>query len=90
MVGHYGHACRVAYGLQHLAQTAILVLSGYYFPTKRLDVVFASLPDIPIVGDILRYTVWPLLGWLASPLLLTTIFAPAHVTARLNASFLSR
>jgi pimeloyl-ACP methyl ester carboxylesterase len=89
MVGHsWGTLVALAYGLQHPAQTAaILLLSGYYFPTKRLDVVFASLPAIPIVGDILRYTVWPLLGWLAGPLLLKTIFAPAHVTERFKREF---
>jgi pimeloyl-ACP methyl ester carboxylesterase len=89
MVGHsWGTLVALAYGLQNPSQTAaILLLSGYYFPTKRLDVVFASLPAIPIVGDILRYTVWPLLGWLAGPLLLKTIFAPAHVTERFKREF---
>jgi pimeloyl-ACP methyl ester carboxylesterase len=89
VVGHsWGTLVALAYAIQHPAQTAaILLLSGYYFPTRRLDVAFASLPAIPIVGDILRYTIWPLLGWLAGPLLLKAIFAPTHVTERFKAEF---
>jgi pimeloyl-ACP methyl ester carboxylesterase len=70
VVGHsWGALVALAYAIHYPAQTAaILLLSGYYFPTKRLDVLFASLPAIPIVGEILRYTVWPLVGWLAGPL----------------------
>ncbi|MEO7497665.1 MAG: alpha/beta hydrolase [Massilia sp.] len=40
----------------------LVLLSGYYFGSLRLDVPMMSAPAIPIVGDLMRYTVSPLLG----------------------------
>jgi pimeloyl-ACP methyl ester carboxylesterase len=73
---------------EHPADTgALLLLSGYYFPKKRLDVIIGSLPAIPMLGDLLRYTIWPVLGWLTGPLLLKTVFAPSKVTDRFKREF---
>ena len=89
LVGHsWGTLVALAYAIEHPADTSgLLLLSGYYFPSKRLDVVFASLPAIPIIGDLLRYTFWPLLGWLTGPLLLKTVFAPSKVPGRFKREF---
>jgi pimeloyl-ACP methyl ester carboxylesterase len=60
-------------------QVAGLVLaSGYYYPSVRLDVLTAA-PAVPIIGDLMRYTVSPLLGRLTWPLLVKKAFAPASV-----------
>ncbi len=60
----------------------LLLISGYYYPTLRLDSLLLSAPAIPLVGDLLRYTLSPLLGrWLA-PLQLRQLFAPEPVPAR--------
>ena len=68
-------------GLAKLHRTAGLVLiSGYYMPTTRLDTVLMSPPTIPILGDLTRYTVSPLLGWLMAPALFRQLFSPAPVT----------
>ena len=66
LVGHsWGTLVALAYALEHPAHTgAVLLLSGYDFPSKRIDVVIASLAAMPILGEVLRYTVSPLLGWL--------------------------
>ena len=89
VVGHsWGTLVALAYAVEHPANTAaLLLLSGYYFPRKRLDVVIASLPAIPILGDLLRYTISPLAGWLSGPLLLKTIFAPSNVSERFKREF---
>jgi pimeloyl-ACP methyl ester carboxylesterase len=42
----------------------LVLVSGYYFPTWRVDVWFASIAAIPMIGDALRYTVSPIsLAW---------------------------
>ncbi|CAN7263904.1 alpha/beta hydrolase [Pseudoduganella sp. LjRoot289] len=61
------------------AQVAGLVLaSGYYYPSVRLDVLTA-LPAVPLIGDLMRYTVSPLLGRLLWPLLVKRAFHPSPV-----------
>jgi len=35
-------------------------LSGYYFPTFRADVLASSATAVPVIGDLLTYTVAPL------------------------------
>src|SRR4051812_42252512 len=46
---------------------AVVLLSGYYFETMRPDVPLVMPAALPILGDVLRYTVAPLLGWLQMP-----------------------
>jgi pimeloyl-ACP methyl ester carboxylesterase len=62
----------------HLVRGLVLI-SGYYFPTWRVDVMIASVGAIPIVGDVLRYTVSPISSWLALPLFAKKVFAPTSV-----------
>ena len=65
VVGHsWGTLVAVALGLRGDYSVRSLVLaSGYYFPTWRLDVWLLSGPAVPIMGDLLRYTVAPIGGW---------------------------
>lgn len=58
----------------------LLLLSGYYYASARLDVPMAALPAIPVLGDLLRFTVSPLLGRLAWPLAAKGMFSPHEVT----------
>jgi pimeloyl-ACP methyl ester carboxylesterase len=57
----------------------LVLLSGYYYPSMRLDAPLAAPPAIPILGDLLRYTVAPLLGRLLFPLLAKGVFSPEPV-----------
>ena len=57
----------------------LVLMSGYYWPTLRLDAPLASGPAIPLFGDIMRFTVSPALGRLTAPLVLKKMFAPAKV-----------
>jgi pimeloyl-ACP methyl ester carboxylesterase len=54
-------------------------VSGYYYPTPRLDAAALSGPAIPVLGDILRYTLAPLLGRALWPGLMRKIFGPASM-----------
>jgi pimeloyl-ACP methyl ester carboxylesterase len=63
------------------------LVSGYYWPTPRLDAPAMSGPAIPIVGDLLRYTLSPLLGWLSTPLVFRQLFSPSRVTPAFKAGF---
>lgn len=66
---------------------SLLLLSGYYYPTARLDVPLLSPPAIPIIGDLLRYTVSPLLGRMIWPAMKRRLFGPAPVPERFDAEF---
>jgi pimeloyl-ACP methyl ester carboxylesterase len=64
---------------------SLVLMSGYYFPTLRLDSAPMSIPAIPIVGDVLRYTLSPLIGRLTWPLMKRWLFRPAGIPARFEA-----
>lgn len=89
VVGHsWGTLVAVAMALRDQAHTAGLVLlSGYYFPSFRIDSVLMSGPAVPLLGDILRYTISPLLGRLMAPAAHRKMFAPTPVAERFAAEF---
>jgi pimeloyl-ACP methyl ester carboxylesterase len=57
----------------------LVLVSGYYFPTWRFDVWFASIAAMPLIGDALRYTISPISSWLGLPLFAKKTFAPKPV-----------
>lgn len=59
--------------------SGLVLLSGYYYPTARTDVIPSSLPAIPGLGDVLSHTVSPLSGALIGPAVVKASFAPAPV-----------
>lgn len=63
----------------------IVLLSGYYYPSLRLDVPMMAPPAIPLIGDLLRYTIFPILQRLAFPLTAKRMFAPQRVPERFRA-----
>src|SRR3954469_21450789 len=89
IVGHsWGTIVALALAEQHQADVAGLVLlSGYYFWTLRPDVLLVMAGALPVLGDVLRYTISPLLGWLQMPLLKWAMFSPARVPARFQAEY---
>lgn len=62
--------------------SGLVLLSGYYRPTARPDSLLLAGPALPIVGDVLRYTVSPVAGRLIAPAIVRRLFAPAAVTER--------
>jgi pimeloyl-ACP methyl ester carboxylesterase len=89
VVGHsWGTLVALEAALEQPDKVAGLVLmSGYYWPTARLDVPLLSGPAIPVFGDVLRFTLSPLLGWAMTPLVLKQIFSPSTVPAHFKAEF---
>ena len=89
VVGHsWGTMAALALALDHPeAVRALVLLSGYYFPTKRLDVWAFAPPAIPVVGDVMRYTVSPLLGSVLAPKMVAKMFEPLAVPRRFTTHF---
>jgi len=87
IVGHsWGTSVAIALALNYSRAVGSLVLaSGYYYPTARLDVVALCGPALPIVGDIISHTLAPLMGWLTWPLAMRKIFSPNPVPSKFKA-----
>lgn len=59
----------------------LVLLSGYYYPSLRADVLTAA-PAIPLVGDLMRYTVSPIVARMLWRPIAKRAFAPQQVDAR--------
>jgi pimeloyl-ACP methyl ester carboxylesterase len=81
VLGHsWGTLVAVSLALKYPQEVQALILaSGYYYPKARADVVILSPPAIPLIGDLLSYTISPILSRLMWPLLLRKIFGPSPV-----------
>ena len=66
---------------------ALVLMSGYYWPTLRLDAPVAGTAAIPLVGDVMRFTVSPAFARLTAPLVLKKMFAPAKAPPAFSAWF---
>lgn len=87
VLGHsWGASVAVAMALNHPQMVRGLVLaSGYYYPTARVDMALLSGPAVPLLGDVSRYTIAPIASRIIWPLLLRKIFGPAPVPAKFQA-----
>jgi pimeloyl-ACP methyl ester carboxylesterase len=81
ILGHsWGAMVALAVALNHPdTLRGVVLLSGYYYPTARADVLLSSPPAIPIIGDLLRFTVSPLVSAAMLPRLFRKMFAPLLV-----------
>lgn len=81
VLGHsWGTLVALALALKDPANIRGLVLvSGYYYPTMRVDVPMVVPTAVPVVGDVMRYTITPLFGRLSLNRLVKTMFAPMPV-----------
>ena len=59
----------------------LVLLGGYYYPSPRADAVLMSGPAIPVVGDVMRFTISPLLSRLLWPGLVKKMFSPRPVAS---------
>jgi pimeloyl-ACP methyl ester carboxylesterase len=89
VVGHsFGTLVAIALALNHPHLVARLVLlSGYYFPTFRPDILLNAGPAVPGTGDLIRYTFGPPLGRALMPAAERQLFAPGPVDPRWQARF---
>lgn len=89
VLGHsLGTLVALAWALDFPGEVAALVLaSGYYYPTARIDAVLSGLPALPVVGDAMRHTISPLLGHVQAPLVFKLIFSPGEVPERFRQGY---
>jgi pimeloyl-ACP methyl ester carboxylesterase len=55
----------------------LVLISGYYYPSARVDVALTAPAALPVLGDVLRYTVSPMTGRLFLKRTVKAMFAPA-------------
>ena len=81
VLGHsWGTLVALSLALREDAAVQRLILvSGYYFPTARLDVAVAAPPALPVVGDVMRYTVSAVFARLLLGRTVKAMFAPQPV-----------
>ncbi len=60
----------------------VALMSGYFFPSGRIDAPLASVPAVPVLGHLLRYTIAPLVGRMMWPRLVKRMFGPATTPER--------
>jgi pimeloyl-ACP methyl ester carboxylesterase len=87
VLGHsWGASVAVALALRYPRLVGALVLaSGYYYPTARPDVLLLGLPALPLVGSVIRYSISPVVSRLMWPLLVRKLFSPQHEPAKFRA-----
>ncbi|WP_227470259.1 alpha/beta fold hydrolase [Massilia sp. YMA4] len=59
----------------------LVLLGGYYYPSPRLDVALLAGPAVPVVGDLMRFTISPLLGRLGWTSFVKRLFSPREPAA---------
>lgn len=89
VIGHsLGTQVAIALALDYSeAVSRLILLSGYYFVTPRLDVAMAGGASLPLIGDLMSGTLSPLIGAATSPLASVTLFSPAPVSDAWRAGF---
>ncbi|MGF3024018.1 alpha/beta fold hydrolase [Methylobacterium aquaticum] len=89
VLGHsWGTQVAIALALQDPGRVRALILeSGYYVPTPRLDSVLFAPQGLPGLGDLLSHTVAPVAGRLLWPRILARLFGPSPVPARFARDF---
>ncbi|MGE5525283.1 MAG: alpha/beta fold hydrolase [Rhodospirillaceae bacterium] len=82
VLGHsWGALIALEYALQFPDEVRSLVLlSGLYYPSRHLNPPLAAMHAIPVLGEIMRYTVSPWLGRAMWRRRMRRAFAPRKVT----------
>jgi pimeloyl-ACP methyl ester carboxylesterase len=89
VLGHsWGTLVAIALALQsNYAVSGLVLVSGYYFPTARMDFWLMSGPAVPVLGDLMRYTIAPIISWAITPKLFRKLFAPRAVPPEFKNEF---
>jgi pimeloyl-ACP methyl ester carboxylesterase len=84
VVGHsWGALVAAGMGLLFPERVRALVLiSGYYYPTFRLDSVFNGLFGLPIFGDVMCHTLWAAIARLFDRPAMKIVFSPKPLSER--------
>jgi pimeloyl-ACP methyl ester carboxylesterase len=86
VLGHsWGASVAVALALKYPTLVRGLILaSGYYYPTARVDVIAGATPALPVVGDVISHTLSPIFSRLIWPIMLRKIFGPQSVPSKFD------
>lgn len=86
ILGHsWGTMVALAMAIEQPAYPSGLILvSGYYFPTPRADIIPLAVPAVPLIGDVVAHTLSPLSGKLMSPAMFKVMFSPLPVAERMS------
>ncbi len=89
VLGHsWGTLVAIALALRSgYAVSGLVLVSGYYFPTFRMDFWLMSGPALPLLGDLMRYTISPIISWAITPKLMRTLFAPRAIPPKFKNEF---
>ncbi|MBG6072015.1 MULTISPECIES: alpha/beta fold hydrolase [unclassified Polaromonas] len=81
VVGHsMGTMVAMAMALDHPDNVRSLVLAGgYFYPGFRVDALLTAPVALPVVGDVMRYTVTAISARLMLKKMARSMFAPRHV-----------
>lgn len=84
VVGHsWGTLVALALAIEQPSSVRGLVLaSGYYYPTARIDALLTAPVALPLLGDLMRYTVTPVFARMVFRKMVETMFTPLPVAAR--------
>ncbi|SAK56860.1 alpha/beta hydrolase fold protein [Caballeronia catudaia] len=64
----------------------LTLIAGYYYPNARADVAISAPAAIPLIGDVMRYTVSPVVARLMYDTTVRAMFAPRETPAQFHAS----
>jgi pimeloyl-ACP methyl ester carboxylesterase len=89
VIGHsWGTLVALELALRHPRFVrGLLLIGGFYYPETRLDMALLSVPAVPVLGDVLRYTLLPILARLLARLAMRKAFAPRPVSKRFLKEF---
>jgi len=89
VLGHsWGAQVAIALALQDPARVRALILeSGYYFPSPRIDGLLFGPQALPGLGDLLSHTIAPVTSRLLWPRILDRLFGPGPVPERFARDF---
>jgi pimeloyl-ACP methyl ester carboxylesterase len=89
VLGHsWGTLVAIALALRSgYAVSGLVLVSGYYFPTSRIDFWLMSGPALPLLGDLMRYTISPIISWAIMPKLMRMLFAPRAIPPEFKNEF---
>ncbi|WP_247348738.1 MULTISPECIES: alpha/beta hydrolase [unclassified Bradyrhizobium] len=89
VLGHsWGTLVAIALALRSgYAVSGLVLVSGYYFPTSRMDFWLMSGPALALLRDLMRYTISPIISWAITPKLMRTLFAPRAIPTKFKNEF---
>jgi pimeloyl-ACP methyl ester carboxylesterase len=88
VMGHsMGTMVALALALDYPARVASLVLvGGYYYPSVRVDALLTAPAAVPVLGDVMRYTVTGLTARMLLNRAVKAMFAPNEVPAEFHSA----